>query len=478
MSEAANSGGSSASAIQNIERIEQIHTKLIDEFTKWYTQFINTLKKKADSSPNRKTFTQGENYGVNHLQKVEILVLAAFNEFFRAQRGGAVTYSLEEGEDLTKGFEGNEFKGLSPKDNILILGGGPNGLYMGLMLRRALPQIEVNILENRVIGNKRTLTREGVVRVYGGIISSREPAKTFREIITDISPELLLFLVGNQNILNYFAILSILNPTAYKPNVLHDYTEIKTNTLEFFYANAVQQLGANIYHDSDPANIKKYINSNTLCVFDATGGRFRKVIKPSGRSYWNNFSVGNVSRVYNNTSMPFLGPMRNRVVRNSEDKTKTNFSIYEGYLSPDLSINKIGETPYVAIGDTTLRTDYRKGLGLFLNSTLIITYVLLLKRLYNGLQPAVATGPAVNAGPAVNTGSAVNTGTALAAGATTATGKANTASTKTNVIRPYPEVVKCSEGKCVISGGGRNTHNTYKKYSKSKKHTKKSRRHK
>ncbi len=327
---------------------------------------------------------------------------------------GGGTYNLEPGENISKlndpatFFMGDEFNGIRPGTNICIFGGGPNGLFMAILLYYVLHKygIHIHVVETRVdkegrrklerkqqLVNKTTLditfTEEILFSDFVKFIAPELHAKIFMEDVmmrSEYSNNLIVSKTG----LNLMAIipeykqfilerdlkmkndLFVNNPTAtFKTD------KLQTRVLEFGLAREAQKLGIHIYHESDESIkrepdmlIAKYTNENTIMVFDATGSRLY-----GDRT---NFKVVNT---VNPNNRDFV-----KTTYNEMRIHRTSFDIYEGYLDPNRAIKLLNNgILYVAIGDTTLRSDFRRGKGLGFNWLLELMYMLTIGKTINDM---------------------------------------------------------------------------------------------
>jgi hypothetical protein len=246
---------------------------------------------------------------------------------------------------LTAAFLPNPYKELTAKPNVCIVGAGPVGLYMAILLKHLMPSLTVNVVEKRATeSGHRSLIRDKELYIPTAFISRTRLFPTWpdpgadvaviEEALTRLCPSLasLLSVEGGFHLLGFL------------PGYTPTKKEIRINRLELELAKVAQKKGVRIYHDNgitDLASIEsRYTNEHTLVVFDATGGRLIPVAFPKVDTYTPSAAV----------------PAKKL---NVEHRTERVVDIYEGYLDPGTAIRKLASSLYVPIGDTFMKVDPR-----------------------------------------------------------------------------------------------------------------------
>ena len=270
----------------------------------------------------------------NILEIIDIFIIF-YNKKYLS--GGDITYrsNISYNKGIFENYQyGNEYMGNIDIFNFVILGAGPVGVYMAIILKMFMPKINIIIIETRVDDTlKRNLNREQVLSVD----------TCFRKM-----NELLLHFISllpNGDIFNkdgYFTLL---------PFITIDLDTIQTNELELQLAVYAQSLNINIYHDNELIgdayfdNLKsKYINNKTIAVFDATGGRLYKKK--------HNFIKIREDEITGLTQDAFLKTLRDR------------FDVLYGCLNHDDAFVVNDENlncPYISIGETYIVSDWMEG---------------------------------------------------------------------------------------------------------------------
>ena len=318
-------------------------------------------------------------------------LLEEFVKFIETSGGNKVTYNLDAGDTLeSKYFKGNDFpaEGIPDTENVLILGAGPNGSYMATSLKAAMPDLNVNVIESRVTDDGlRNLTRHGTIEIKEGAktsilfsrLQSQSEIKLREKILSNIPGFFELFNFDEDKYPEYagkFLYLFLVPP------IMGIFFNI--NSLEQTLAEIGQYLGVNIFHEK-AYDIRKYTNSKTLCIFDATGGRFRRL-----DDFWKNEKLV-LSKHFAEDTEETLAKKPQLSVLLDRLKRGESLNMYEGFLPVELSINQQDDIPYVAIGETTLRTNYLNGMGLTFNSFLSLNYILLLDSIRRKFSPEYST---------------------------------------------------------------------------------------
>lgn len=331
------------------------------------------------------------------------------------QNGGGPpkkTYILDNKKNLTSkqlkqiSIETNTNVDFSEKKNVVVVGGGPVGLYTAIVMKILKPDYEIKVLEKR--GDKNDKTRQLMRSQH--VLLSKVFYQDFNETTKLYTlPENSEFYTSQSHhpFKEYF-------PNQYgntvKRNLLwfledippDDTSVIPINILELFLGKKAQELGIHIIHSADITLdiITKYTNSNTVCVFDATGGRlFRRTFdnentEPDTYIAYNgeNFitsssnkkfasldtSIDNPPQVYlsdygqtyikkvgNDTTIFKVKDGSFKIDINSADDTSNEFQITTGNLSPENAVYIFKDILMISVGDTYMKTDWHNGNGLY-----------------------------------------------------------------------------------------------------------------
>jgi hypothetical protein len=246
---------------------------------------------------------------------------------------------------LTAAFLPNPYTGLKARANVCIVGAGPSGLYMAVLLKHLMPSLTVSVVEKRATeSGHRSLVRDKELYIPSAFISRTRlfpswadpgpDVAVIEEVVSRLCPSLasLLSVEGGLHLLAFLP--------GYKP----EKKEIRINRLELELAKVAQSKGVRIYHDSgitDLASIEsRYTNEYTLAVFDATGGRLIPISFPKVATYTPSAIVAEKKL-------------------DTEHRTERVIPIYEGYLEPGSAVRKLTTSLYVPIGDTFMKVDPR-----------------------------------------------------------------------------------------------------------------------
>lgn len=242
------------------------------------------------------------------------------------------------------------------RPHVVILGGGPAGLYLAILLKKSIPALNVLVLENRVDPetHARKLTRKRYFKFNNAnlIRTDSEDDNEFDRFFHAVRQAGLLDLLYiNDTHLDFFK--NIINSDAY-PLISISYGELRL-------AAFAQRLGVKIHHVVyGEAGIEDYlranfINDNLLAIFDATGGRV-----------YNNFKD---VAIKSTARLPGEDPI----------------SIYEAAVNPDIAVRLFPGTtiPFIGVGDSIVRANFIWGNGLAINGIIMLFYVFLFREYYD-----------------------------------------------------------------------------------------------
>lgn len=239
--------------------------------------------------------------------------------FLKEKKGGSITY--DKTHYITEIYTGNDIH-VYEENNVIIVGAGPVGLYMGILLKKSNPALHVIILESRIDknNNMRYLKREGSIflktkiKITPTFIGNNEKEKIIAK--DDILQFIKLTIDDKTDFFidddTFDLLFKLINENA-----------VKIKDLEYTLANYAQSIGVLIFHTKD--TYTKFINDKTMVIFDATGGHFENI----KYSY------------YVDPVKQFIG-----------DGVNIN------------SLNFINNIPIVSIGDSLYKGDYENGCGI------------------------------------------------------------------------------------------------------------------
>jgi len=178
----------------------------------------------------------------------------------------------------------------------LIIGAGPVGLFMAILLKIYIPGLDINIIEKRNSGitNKKTrkLSRRNIIRNQSNFYFKNNfntSFKTFNDKLKPffekigINPELHINI--KDEFFSLYPLLDKIEPKIENDklkdfmnkynNQLNPVLQLPLNIIEFYLSQFAQNLNISIVYDdiNELKNIEKYLDENTLSIFDATGGR-------------------------------------------------------------------------------------------------------------------------------------------------------------------------------------------------------------
>ena len=297
--------------------------------------------------------------------------------------------------------------------NIIIIGGGPDGLFTSILYKIMYKDIDIYILEKRHDELlKRDLTRCQVVLLdklnreykydkyvkytYPTEQEYRETEFKFIELIPEEFKEYFYF-EGTSEKNPFFSFIKFLGKG------LND--KMPLNVLEYKLANFAQSIGVKIFHTEEITldNLRLYKNDNTKIIFDTTGGKLRKdiiyentvndtnnyysycgynIITPrltlSENDYKGKFNMiittneGDIFYTTENISntIPEKTLVFNKYGRDIEVNInlKNKFGPFKnktGCLKPREAISKFDNIYLISIGDSYMKTNFQYGNGIY-----------------------------------------------------------------------------------------------------------------
>ena len=328
-------------------------------------------------------------------------------------KGGEITYNIPD-EPITSQklseleFEYNTDVNNSKNDNVIILGGGPIGLYMAILLKTFIPKMDVRIFEKRSSkNNKRKLERTNVIMTSFVLQYFMNGNKVLKNLLKNIHLNNVFDL--NTDNFNYL------------PNIMHNNFKSSgnypINILELYLSNAAQSIGVLIVQNdvNNQTELETHINEKTLSVFDATGGRLnffkpdwtiknppvricsyitgeksnlkenininKRINKTSyylesdydfyySKCYENNYQTIDIDDIVNN--------------KNNIKTGQFEFSV-KGFNKNNKILLK-NNTPLFSIGDSIRSVDFTTGTGFNIGILHSLIYALLFKKIHNMIE--------------------------------------------------------------------------------------------
>jgi hypothetical protein len=332
------------------------------------------------------------------------------NNLFK--KGGEITYNIPNepitSQSLSKiEFEYNKDVNNSNNDNVIILGGGPIGLYMAILLKTFIPKMDVRIFEKRSSNNnKRKLERTNVIMTSFVLQQFMNGNNVLKKLLENIH-------LNNAFDLNK-------DDFYYLPNIMHNNFKSSgnypINILELYLSNAAQSIGVLIVQNdvNNQKELETHINEKTLSVFDATGGRLI-FFKPdwtikNPRVRICSYITGEKSNLKKNIDNQRISKnfyylesdydfyyskcYENNyqtididdIVNNKENIKTGNFEFsVKGFNKNNKMLLK-NNTPLFSIGDSIRSVDFTTGTGFNIGILHSLIYALLFKKFHNMIE--------------------------------------------------------------------------------------------
>jgi hypothetical protein len=272
------------------------------------------------------------------------------NNFFNAKGGNK--YELPK-EKVLEDIHATEMSELSfdcdkfiikKTDNIVIIGAGPIGLCIAILIKKYIPDLDVVVLEKRQTDNKRKFEREQIITSTGFAHFWQKEEEIQK--IENFFHELELDVGIHSKKYGETMLFTILN--------VSKSSHLSINKLEFELSQIAEELGILIVCENadikTETDLKRFINPQTLSVFDATGGRL-----DFNTPNWNNkkamsrkcsYLFGDINNLKN------VQKMRENTQTQTQYYLDTDLDFY--YLNCSNLNPKIGDT--VLIGNSANKT--------------------------------------------------------------------------------------------------------------------------
>ncbi len=364
-----------------------------------------------------------ENINIDNDDRYELIHIDnAFAEFASdaTTGGGAITYTTQQSDIYKKlksiEFDQNTDVDYSDKTNMVIIGGGPVGLYMSILLKLFFEDsLEVVVLESRhneqskrILERCQVLVLRNLFEFHRNKIGVHEKMNLIFKNQTHYN--LLNFLIDESLKGKHPALQELQKNQWYKDIFAqnNEYHFIPINLLEYTLANFAQTLGVNILHTEKvtPDNLKNFINENTQVIFDATGGRFQTLRKheqlyneeyvsycgfniidaetPESKNENNIIFLNNdiiIKSPYGDayyTQTTNISEKFIELQRSNEDKfpiiidlDETNasksqpFKPYQSHLIPETAVTEFDKRLIIPIGNSYMQTNFQRGYGIY-----------------------------------------------------------------------------------------------------------------
>ena len=313
--------------------------------------------------------------------------------------------SVKNGEGRIKGYgnrglnsadfpnSGVSMENLGDGRNIVIVGGGPIGLYMAGLIKMCDPELQVILIEKRVSPDRlRKLERKEPLLLATTQITGR-CVDYIEELLRSMCPVLkdAMITIKKKIISQKPKKTDTVSTLSLLDHVLDTNSAwVNVNYLEYKLASFAQSIGVVIFHDHKMDSLeyleKNYINEDTMIVFDATGGRLVKSANINSRfpvtrrntrkrpehSFRNNKSTG--AEAGGGGAAAGGGGAAAAPAQN-----KFSFNVKEGYLTPEQAITRLPSgCLYAAIGDTYLRVDYKQGRNVLFGANICFCIALII----------------------------------------------------------------------------------------------------
>jgi hypothetical protein len=334
-------------------------------------------------------------------------------------QNGGNKYMFETGEELynmsahdlsERDFMFDENK-ISNTYNVLVIGGGPIGLFNAIILKTYMPELDIKIIEKRQINGKRKLEREQIIKTGLYLSTTNTEYLNNKQFFSNLRLDYDNIHYDNIHADNGF----ILIPKKYWKYPFFN-INISLNMLEFKLSNIAEEIGISIVQSSieDTTFLISQITDKTLAIFDATGGRlnFNKPIwtKEDAPTHNCKYVIGQqenlkpnyqgINEKQGNRKFLFQNSLGlgfyyyicddnkeiniKEMVDNEKNVKQGDFTFKAKGLNKN-SVNEIENIPLISIGDSMHSADFTTGSGIAFGFIHCILCALLFKQQYNKL---------------------------------------------------------------------------------------------
>ena len=285
--------------VQNMKKYIENNTYVYDKTSQKLLLAVEKSVEQSVDGVNRTIIVRGELVDFDLIAFLRQL----FEELNPVPGGGKTTYkyqSSEPEEPLTRRlnlerqiFESNTLEDIvdKTKKNIVIIGGSINGLYMSILLKLFMSNLNVIIVTDKKYSE--TLIRKQRIRLASAspITTLKPDENTFLDTVREnfkIAPNIFEnFLKSTPS----FSLIPDVIKECFNFFGISENDSTPINVIEYCFANYTQELGNYILFKEKEESIDKYITDETIMMFDATGGRLGEIMSYNWTNAVNRYTL-------------------------------------------------------------------------------------------------------------------------------------------------------------------------------------------